>query len=150
MATLNNFKVVSKYSVFTYERNIKLVEKCIKKNDINILLSNCLVGTGGTVTWYYNEFDVLNGYVYFFIDNGEVVYIGASHRRGRMQEHKNKVRDYKCFYLPCMEGEYLDIETDLIRAFTTRYNCDNIAKKANKTKNNPQFLTKENLCKLKS
>lgn len=132
------------------EGNFDLVSKCIRQNDINILLSNCLVGKGGTVTWYYDVYDTKKGYVYFLIDNSEVVYIGATHARDRIQKHKNRVHDYEFFYLPCNEGEYFDIETDLIRAFTTRYNCDNIAKKANKTKNNPQFLTKGNLCKLKS
>jgi hypothetical protein len=148
---LKNFKVVTKYSVFTYERNTKLVEKCIKKNDINILLSECLKGIGSSVTWCYDGFNRYEKcYVYFLIDKGEVVYIGAAHNRARVGKHKDKTHDYEFFYLPCNEGEYFDIETDLIRAFTTRYNCDNIAKKANKTKNNPQFLTKDNLCKLKA
>ena len=113
----------------------KICLKAIKKKNISIVLENSKKSLGCSV-WDYipHEPYYKNGYVYFLMQENEVVYIGASGDNGRIRAHsKDKIFD-SFYYFMCTDFEHWKLETLLINNFETRYNRQGMSNK-NRKKN---------------
>jgi len=63
--------------------------------------------------------------VYFLVKENEVVYIGKTINRQRIQGHRDKDFDY-IYFIPTSKSIYSQLELNLIRKYTTKYNKTHI------------------------
>ena len=100
---------------FTY----KSIDKYSISRDIQIGANFELI-TNTPESWYLGgKFG--QAAVYFLVKENEVVYIGKTINRQRIQGHRNKDFDY-VYFMPLSKNIYSKLELNLIKKYTTKYN----------------------------
>jgi hypothetical protein len=118
---------------------IDIVKNCIESNNLNSILKYCKLDEFGTIkigTEIFRKpgiikFYLFVGFIYFLVDNKNIVYIGRSKNYQRLYDHLEK--DYDSVYFILFDNEqYIDGESLLLKKFKPKYNKCKITKKYHK------------------